>query len=155
MENRKISDSQIKSSSQLDENHSAKYSRLHLMANRENGGSWSALKNGVNQWLQVDLGSYIRVTGIVTQGRNGHDEWVTKFRLQYGEDEDVFHFFEDPGDFAARVCIVKRFSQISLHLCYQRLSRLFQHSIVNFEGIQGKDTIFSANFVSFLTSIWE
>ena len=114
MENRKISDSQIKSSSQLDENHSAKHSRLHLKANRENGGSWSALKNDVNQWLQVDLGSYIRVTGIATQGRNGHDEWVTKFRLQYGEDEDVFHFFEDPGGFAARVCIMKRFSQISL-----------------------------------------
>ncbi|PFX33163.1 Neuropilin-2 [Stylophora pistillata] len=103
MENRKISDSQIKSSSQLDENHSAKHSRLHLKANRGNGGSWSALINDVNQWLQVDLGSYIRVTGIATQGRNGHDEWVTKFRLQYGEDEDVLHFFEDPGDFAARV----------------------------------------------------
>ncbi|XP_066019015.1 uncharacterized protein [Pocillopora verrucosa] len=103
MENRKISDSQIKSSTQLDENHSAKHSRLHSKANRENGGSWSALKNDVDQWLQVDLGSYIRVTGIATQGRNGHDEWVTKFRLQYGENEDIFHFFEDPGHFAAQV----------------------------------------------------
>ncbi|PFX33161.1 Coagulation factor V [Stylophora pistillata] len=103
MKNRKISDSQIKSSSQLDENLSAKHSRLHSKANRENGGSWSALKNDVKQWLQVDLGSYIRVTDIATQGRNGHDEWVTKFRLQCGEDEDIFHFFEDPEDFAAMV----------------------------------------------------
>ena len=114
MENRKISDSQIKSSTQLDENHSAKHSRLHSKANRENGGSWSALKNDVNQWLQVDLGSYIRVTGIATQGRNGRDEWVTKFRLQYGENEDIFHFFEDPGHFAAQVCNVMQFSQISV-----------------------------------------
>ena len=111
MENRQISDSQIKSSTQLDENHSAKHSRLHSKANRENGGSWSALKNDVNQWLQVDLGTYVRVTGIATQGRNGRDEWVTKFSLQYGEDGDTFHFFENPGDFVAKVCILKWFSQ--------------------------------------------
>ena len=117
MENRKISDSQIKSSTQLDENHSAKHSRLHSKANRENGGSWSALKNDVNQWLQVDLDSYIRVTGIATQGRNGRDEWVTKFRLQYGENEDILHFFEDPGHFTAQVCIVKQFSLISVIEC--------------------------------------
>ena len=123
MENRKISDSQIKSSTQLDENHSAKHSRLHSKANRENGGSWSALKNDVNQWLQVDLGSYIRVTGIATQGRNGRDEWVTKFRLQYGENEDIFHFFEDPGHFAAQVCIVKQFSQISVIKCRHQSNR--------------------------------
>ena len=124
MENRKISDSQIKSSTQLDENHSAKHSRLHSKANRENGGSWSALKNDVTQWLQVDLGSYVRVTGIATQGRNGRDEWVTKFRLQYGENEDIFHFFEDPGHFAAQVCNMMQFTQISV-IGY-RMSTLMQ-----------------------------
>ena len=103
MENRAILDAQIKASSQLDETHTAKQSRLHSQADGDKRGSWSALRNDVNQWLQVDLVSYTRVTGVATQGRNGHYEWVTKYRLQYSDDGDAFHFYEDPGTNAAKV----------------------------------------------------
>ena len=108
MENRAILDAQIKASSQLDETHTAKQSRLHSQADEDKRGSWSALRSDVNQWLQVDLGSYTRVTGVATQGRNGHYEWVTKFRLQYSDDGDIFHSFEDPGNVAAKVCMAMR-----------------------------------------------
>ena len=104
MENQAISDTQISASSQLDTTHSAKQARLHSKADGNQKGSWTALRNDLNQWLQVDLGSYTRVTRVATQGRNGYDQWVTKYRLQYSDDGDSFHFFKEPWNNVAKVC---------------------------------------------------
>ena len=38
-------------------------------------------------WIQVDLGSPTRVTGVITQGRPNHDkweQWVTSYNILYG-----------------------------------------------------------------------
>ena len=104
MENREISDGQITASSQRDESLSAWQVRLHSTPEGSKGGGWSALKNGLSQWLQVDLGSYTTVTRVATQGRHGHDEWVTKYGLQYSDDENIFHFFEEAGGSSTKVC---------------------------------------------------
>ena len=103
MENDAILDTQISASSQLDDTHSAKQARLHSKADGCKWGSWSALRSDLSQWLQVDLRSYTRVTRVATQGRNGYDQWVTKYKLQYSDDGDRFHFFEGPGNNAAKV----------------------------------------------------
>ncbi len=108
MEDDAISDTQISASSQLDNTHSAKQARLHSKADGSKWESWSALRNDLNQWLQVDLRSYIRVTRVATQGRNGYDQWVTKYKLQYSDDADSFHSLEEPGNSDAKV-----------YLCYQ------------------------------------
>jgi len=66
--------------------------------------SWSAGVNDDNQWLQIDLGDpYSRVTGVTTQGRNGHNQWVTKYKLQYSDDGVNFKNYNDPGQTAAKV----------------------------------------------------
>ena len=98
-----ILDTQISASSQLDYTHSAKQARLHSKADGSKWGSWSALKDDLNQWLQVDLRSFTRVTRVATQGRNGLDQWVTKYNLQYSDNGDIFHFFEEAGNNAAKV----------------------------------------------------
>ena len=77
MESRTILDAQISASSQMDSNHSASHARLHLQVDESTSGGWSALTNDVNQWLQVDFGSYTLVTRIATQGENGYSNWVT------------------------------------------------------------------------------
>ena len=103
MESKSISDAQISTSSQLDGNHSAVQARLHFKADGSKAGGWSALSNDHNQWLQVDLGSYTTVTRVATQGRNGHDEWVTRYKLQYSDDGVTFQFYKDVGDSSAKV----------------------------------------------------
>jgi hypothetical protein len=35
------------------------------------------------EWMQVDLGTEKRVTGVVTQGRSDVDEWVLEYRVEY------------------------------------------------------------------------
>ena len=104
MENKAIHDTQIDASSQLDSTHSAKQARLHSEADGSTLGSWSARTNDLNQWLQVDLSTYNRVTRVATQGRNGLHQWVTKYKLQYSDDGDTFHVYEEPGNGGAKVC---------------------------------------------------
>ena len=106
MDSGAITDAQITASSQADQNHAAVQARLHFKQAGYKQGSWSAARNDVNQWLQVDLGSYTTVTKIATQGRNGYSQWVTEYRLQYSDDGVTFQFFKEPQSSSAKVGIL-------------------------------------------------
>ena len=113
MENGDIFDRQITASSQLDANHSAIQGRLNLEATGNKAQSWSAISNDLSQWLQVDLGSpNTKVTGVATQGRNDPPQWVTKYKLQYRDDEVNFHYYTEPIQIENKVEYVYR----TLHL---------------------------------------
>ena len=71
MENRLIKDAQITASSEWDSNHAAIQARLNFKEGGGKYGGWSARYNNANQWIQVALGSYTKLTVIATQGRNG------------------------------------------------------------------------------------
>ncbi|KAI8486110.1 Retinoschisin [Branchiostoma belcheri] len=60
------------------------YGRLNGVAGR---GAWESKTNTIGEWLQVDLGKKKTVTGTIIQGRDGFDEWVTHYKLQYSEDD--------------------------------------------------------------------
>ena len=104
MENNAIADEQISASSQLDANHATSKGRLQFQAASNNGGSWSALANDVNQWLQVDLGNHeTMVTRVATQGSNAKDQWVTKYTLQFSYDGFKFQYYSEPGQNESKV----------------------------------------------------
>ena len=103
MESQTIEDAQIRASSQLDGSPSAIQSRLHLTRNGEKQGGWTALTDDRNQWLQVDLNTFARVTVIATQGRNGFKEWVTKYKLQYSDDGVTFNFYKESDSSSEKV----------------------------------------------------
>jgi len=92
MENGGISDGQISASSQRDANNAAIQGRIR------GKGSWSAGRNDVNQWLQVDLGNQQTVvTRVATQGKHGYSHWVTKYKLQYRYDGFSFQYYREQG----------------------------------------------------------
>ena len=104
MENGAISDAQITASSQFDTSHAAIQGRLNFKAISSTFGSWSAGRNDLHQWLQVDLGShYTKVTRVATQGSNGYSEWVTKYKLQYSNDGVNFPHYREQGQTAEKV----------------------------------------------------
>ena len=103
MESRLIRDAQITASSEWDSNHAAIQARLNFKAGGGKQGAWSARSNDVNQWIQVALGSYTKVTGIATQGRNGANQWVTKYQLQYSDDGVNFYYYKAPGQRSPKV----------------------------------------------------
>lgn len=104
MENEGITDGQISSSSQLDDTHTASEARLNFKADGSERGGWSALTNNFNQWLQVDLGTFNRVTRVATQGRNGRDQWVNRYRIQFSDDGVSFQFYKESVNSSAKVC---------------------------------------------------
>ena len=105
MEDGMIPDIQVSSSSRLDDNHSPSQARLNFKEERNVAGGWSAQLNDKNPWLQVDLGSYTRVTRVATQGMNANDEWVTKYKLQYSDDGKNFQYYKQQGDKKWTVCL--------------------------------------------------
>ena len=103
MESRGIKDAQITASSEWDSNHAAIQARLNFKAGGGKKGAWSARSNDANQWIQVALSSYTKLTGIATQGRNGYSQWVTKYQLQFSDDGVNFHYYKEPGQSSPKV----------------------------------------------------
>ena len=125
MENGSISDGQISASSewnathhtdqcwlattyyadQWDAIHYAHQGRLQFKADGLRGFAWSAAENGINQWLQVDLGSnFTRVTGLATQGRDDYDWWVIEYKLLYSNyQHSNFKDYKERGQKVAKV----------------------------------------------------
>ena len=98
MEDGRISNGQISASSEWDPNHAAIQGRLNFKQRGTKQGAWSARANNVNQWLQVDLGcQYTRVSHVATQGRNGYNQWVTRYMLQHGSNELHFLHYREHG----------------------------------------------------------
>ncbi|XP_022794434.1 EGF-like repeat and discoidin I-like domain-containing protein 3 [Stylophora pistillata] len=97
MESHHIKDSQITASSQWDGNHAAVQGRLNFKAGGGKQGGWSARPNNENQWIQVALSSYTKLTSIATQGRNAYKQWVTAYQLQYSDDGMNFYYYKVPG----------------------------------------------------------
>ncbi|PFX15365.1 G-protein coupled receptor GRL101 [Stylophora pistillata] len=97
-----ISDGQISASTERHSSQIAILARLHRAPmTAEKAGSWSAEKNDLHQWLQVDLGShYTRVMRVATQGRYDDSHWVTKYKLQYGNDGEKFQYYRELGKFS-------------------------------------------------------
>ena len=106
----KITDGQITASSEhnsaLNSVHSATHGRLHYKEiTNQSSGAWVANESDAKPWLQIDLiGQYI-VTGVATQGRNSskYHQWVTKYKLQYGDDGNNFQYYREQRQTADKV----------------------------------------------------
>ena len=103
MQSSAISDGQISASSEWDSNHAAIQGRLYYKPNSGRTGAWSARTNDVNQWLQIDLEAHSRVTRVASQGRYNVNQWVTKYKLQYGEDGHTFNYYRAQGYISDKV----------------------------------------------------
>ena len=106
MESGAIFDSQITASSVYNDNLAARNARLHFKGSENpiRRAGWVAGVKNINQWLQVDLQQITRVIGMATQGRHDFEQWVTKYKLQYGDDGQTFRVYKRNGDISDTVC---------------------------------------------------
>ncbi|XP_066270485.1 uncharacterized protein [Branchiostoma lanceolatum] len=58
-------------------------------------GGWTAGEFNDDQYLQIDLGEDMVFTGVVTQGKSGTSEWVTRYRLLYSDDGELWQYYKD------------------------------------------------------------
>ena len=93
MENHDISDDQITASSQWLDINRAAHGRLNFIPDSI-GGAWSSKLNYLNQWLQVDFQRCTIITGISTQGRSDHIQYVKRYTISFGDDEKQFFAYK-------------------------------------------------------------
>ena len=90
MQNGKIKNRAITASSSLNNFHAPWLARLHRVKRGRYSGGWTSRVNNHNQWLQVDLGRTMKVTGLNTQGRHDSHQWVTAYYVLYSLDGVYF-----------------------------------------------------------------
>ena len=104
MENHKITSAQISASSQYDNYHSPNQGRLNFKHSGSYSGGWSSRVNDLKQWFQIDLRIETNVNYVATQGRNiYYSQWVTKYKLMYGNDGNSFQVFRQQGEILDKV----------------------------------------------------
>ncbi|XP_028411624.1 coagulation factor VIII-like [Dendronephthya gigantea] len=97
MENGDIIDEQITASSEFDTNHQAANGRLNFTPRNGRTGAWSSKYNNLAQWLQVDFQRFTLVTGISTQGRNRHSQFIKGYIISSSEHGKKFQKYLQNG----------------------------------------------------------
>ena len=90
MQNGRIKNRAITASSYHNHFHAPWLARLHRRKHGRFVGSWAARHNNHHQFLQVDLGRTMKITGINTQGRYDASQWVTAYYVLYSSDGMYF-----------------------------------------------------------------
>ena len=88
-----IPDSQLSSSSNLDNDTDATHCRLN-----QPDGAWIAGIDDENQWIQVGLLRQTDITGVLIQGNPTSDRWVSKFQIQYSLNNVNWVFVKNEAD---------------------------------------------------------
>lgn len=91
-------------SSSWDANHGPYLARLHRPRRGRLMGAWSSRHKNHNQWLQIDLGKAMKISGINTQGRQDADQWVTAYWVLYGYDGTRFSYVREWWDNVKVIC---------------------------------------------------
>ena len=108
-----IPDNQITASSYILDDpsipwHIPSQARLNIITDIDNDpplyvGGWCSVGLPPNQWIQVDFGASKVVSAIVLQGRQEDDIYVTKYKVQYSDGEDLWHFVTNAHDDTIKV----------------------------------------------------
>ncbi|XP_037365901.1 lactadherin [Talpa occidentalis] len=67
--------------------------------------AWTAQSNSASEWLQIDLGSQKRVSGIITQGARdfGHIQYVAAYKIAYSDNGMNWTEYSDPGAIDSKI----------------------------------------------------
>ena len=102
MEDGNIRDSQITASSQWDSGHRPPNGRLNFRAGGGRTGAWSSRYNNRNQWLQVDFRRPTIITGLGTQGRQDHNQFIKTYTISFSDDGKTFNNYRHEGTLKVR-----------------------------------------------------
>ncbi|EDM08572.1 milk fat globule-EGF factor 8 protein, isoform CRA_a [Rattus norvegicus] len=75
------------------------YPHLGRLDNQGKINAWTAQSNSAKEWLQVDLGTQKKVTGIITQGARdfGHIQYVASYKVAHSDDGVQWTVYEEQG----------------------------------------------------------
>jgi len=62
----------------------------HARSMLDSDQAWSAARNTIGEWMQIDLGKESCVSGVITQRRKNSGQRVTSYKLSYSTDGSSF-----------------------------------------------------------------
>lgn len=97
LQNGDIKDDQIHVSSNKSSESASRYGRLGTKAvSGVNIGGWMPnIKEG--SYFIVDFLNKVKITGVITQGRDGYNNWMKTFKLRFSVDHGSLHWFQESG----------------------------------------------------------
>ena len=87
--------------------HGPYLARLHRTRTGRYMGAWVARIRNSNQWLQIALGQPMKITGIVTQGRQDANQWVTRYMVAFSQDNMRFEYYIEYGTYKVKCGLCK------------------------------------------------
>ena len=99
IENKGVADTEMASSSRLNNTHTSSHGRLY------GATSWCSSTSSVNEYIQVDLGQVKTVTGIATQGDPTNDKWIKTYTIRYSLNGNSWNDYTG-GTSSIKVCDV-------------------------------------------------
>ena len=87
-----ITDDQLQSSSDLSNGAGKTQWRLNQVPNPSVPGGWVALDSDKQPWLQISLYRQTSITGVIVQGREDEDQWVTSYKVQTNLDGTSWNY---------------------------------------------------------------
>lgn len=97
MEDYRIPSSSLQASGTWNYHHGPERARINQPSGHGRAGAWVPKDRAVNQWLQVGLCRPAKVTGVATQGRHDHSQWVTSYTVAYSLDGKKFKPYLEYG----------------------------------------------------------
>ena len=82
MESGRIIDDRLQSSSDPSSEAGKNQWRLNQVSKHGVPGGWVALDGDEKQWLQISLYRQTPITGVIMQGREDEDQWVTLYKVK-------------------------------------------------------------------------
>ena len=91
VESGNIINDQLTSSSDLNNGAGKQQWRLKQLPKLDVPGGWVALHGDEHPWLQISLYRQTQITGIILQGRQDEDQWVTSYKVQTSLDGTLWN----------------------------------------------------------------
>ena len=92
IESGSIIDDRLTSSSDLSNGAGKQQWRLNHVPNTGIPGGWVALDSDKHPWLQISLYRQTPITGVIVQGREDEDQWVTSYKVQTSLDGAAWNY---------------------------------------------------------------
>eukprot|EP00057_Strongylocentrotus_purpuratus_P026957 XP_011681431.1 PREDICTED: lactadherin-like [Strongylocentrotus purpuratus] len=96
VEDGRIPDSSLTSSSDYNQNHPPSAGRLNGGVSSNENAAWLARNDDVDKWVKIDLGKTCTVTGVIVQGRYETAQWITSVKVSYSLDDVTWTYALEP-----------------------------------------------------------
>ena len=85
-------DDRLQSSSELNNGNSKQQWRLNKQPKPGVPGGWVALESDKEPWLQISLFRQTSITGVIVQGREDKDQWVSSYKVRTSLDNTLWNY---------------------------------------------------------------